>query len=75
MNDSPQAHTAIDVIRCTYLASVAEQKGYREAARRWRQMTVRWLNQQQRTNGQGRSVEDDQRTVPDDGDFSCFESQ
>ena len=43
MQDSPQVNSAIDAVRCLYLARVAEQKGHPDAARRWQQMATRWL--------------------------------
>ena len=44
MHDSPQVNSAIDAVRCLYLAKVAEQKGHPDAAQRWQQMATRWLN-------------------------------
>jgi len=44
MHDTPQATSAIDAIRCFYLAHLVEQKGYPEAAQRWQNMATRWLN-------------------------------
>ena len=44
MQDSPQVNSAIDAVRCLYLAKVAEQKGHPEAAGRWQEMANRWLN-------------------------------
>ena len=44
MQDSAQANSALDAVRCLYLARVAEQKGHPNAARRWQQMAARRLN-------------------------------
>lgn len=43
MQDSPQANSTIDAVRCLYLAKVAEQKGHADAAQRWQQIATRWL--------------------------------
>ena len=43
MHDTPQANTAIDAVRCLYLARVAEQRGHPDAAGRWQQMASGWL--------------------------------
>jgi hypothetical protein len=43
MQDSPEANTAIDVIRCVYLARMAEQCGNAQAAERWQQLADDWL--------------------------------
>ena len=43
MQDSPQVNSALDAVRCLYLARVAEQKGHQEAARRWELMADGWL--------------------------------
>jgi hypothetical protein len=48
MNDTLQANSAVDAIRCAYLARMAEQKGHLEAAQRWQRMATRWLDQFQR---------------------------
>ena len=45
MQDSPEANTAIDVIRCVYLARMAEQRGNAQAAERWQQLADDWLKQ------------------------------
>jgi hypothetical protein len=44
MHDSPQVISAVDAVRCLYLAKVAEQRGHPDAAQRWQQMAARWLN-------------------------------
>ena len=51
MHDSPQVNSAIDAVRCLYLAKVAEQKGHSEAAQRWQQMANGWLSRLERTTG------------------------
>ncbi len=43
MNDSTNAACAMDVVRCLYLARVAERLGHRKAARRWLKKADRWL--------------------------------
>jgi hypothetical protein len=43
MQDTPQVNSAIDAVRCLYLAKVAEQKGHPEAAQRWQQLADSWL--------------------------------
>jgi hypothetical protein len=43
MHDSPQVNSAIDAVRCLYLAKVAEREGHPEAAQRWRQLADDWL--------------------------------
>ncbi len=66
MNDTPQASSAGDAIRCGYLARVAEQEGHPEAARRWQEMAVRWHMQfEQRTNGNGRSATEETPAAQD----------
>jgi hypothetical protein len=44
MHDSPQVNSAIDAVRCLYLAKVTEQKGHPDAAHRWQELATRWLN-------------------------------
>ena len=44
MQDTPQVNSAIDAVRCLYLAKVTDQKGHPDAAHRWQQMATRWLN-------------------------------
>ena len=44
MQDSPEANSAVDAVRCLYLAKVAERRGHPEAAQRWQQMATNWLN-------------------------------
>ena len=41
MQDSPPINSALDAVRCLYLAKVAEQKGRPDAAQRWQQMAAR----------------------------------
>ena len=43
MQNDLQANSAIDAIRCVYLARTAREKGREEAARRWQQMATSWL--------------------------------
>ena len=43
MNTNDEAVTAVDVIRCVYLARMARQMGHDEAARRWQAKAERWL--------------------------------
>jgi hypothetical protein len=43
MHDSPQVNSAIDAVRCLYLAKVTEREGHPEAAQRWQQMAEGWL--------------------------------
>ncbi len=43
MNDSTDATCAADVVRCLYLARVAERHGHRKAAQRWYKKADRWL--------------------------------
>ncbi len=43
MNDSSDAACATDVVRCLYLARVAERLGHRNAAGRWYEKADRWL--------------------------------
>ena len=50
-NDNPRANSAIDAIRCVYLARIAAQGGHQEAARRWQQMATAWLSQFQKCTG------------------------
>jgi hypothetical protein len=47
MHDNPQVNSAIDAVRCLYLARVAERKGQPEAARRWRELAEDWLKRLQ----------------------------
>ncbi len=49
--------SAIDVIRCVYLARMTEQRGQIEAARRWQAKVDGWLARQSGTAG--RAVMDD----------------
>jgi hypothetical protein len=44
MHDTPQINSAIDAVRCLYLAKVTEQKGHPDAAGRWQQMADGWLD-------------------------------
>ncbi len=43
MNNSTDATCATDVVRCLYLARVAEREGHHEAAGRWHEKADRWL--------------------------------
>ncbi len=51
MHDSPQVNSAVDAVRCLYLARVAEQKGNQTAAQRWHQMAVQWLDRVEPNTG------------------------
>ena len=44
MEDMPQVNTAVDAVRCLYLAQVAEQAGKLEAAQRWRELADNWVS-------------------------------
>lgn len=46
MTDTDETATAIDVIRCVYLARLAEQRGDDESARRWQAKADEWLAMQ-----------------------------
>jgi hypothetical protein len=46
MNTNDENRTAVDVIRCVYLARMASRKGHDEAARRWQAKAERWLQSQ-----------------------------
>jgi hypothetical protein len=61
MQDSIRVNSAIDAVRCLYLARVAEQKGHLDAARRWQEMATRWLNRLEPNTG---------RLQPSPGDAS-----
>ncbi len=43
MNDSTDAACATDVVRCLYLARVAQRLGHPKAAGRWLKKAERWL--------------------------------
>jgi len=43
VHDIPHVTSAIDAVRCLYLAKVTEQKGHPDAAQRWREMADKWL--------------------------------
>jgi hypothetical protein len=43
MNDRDESLTAVDVIRCAYLAHLAENRGDHESARRWQAKVETWL--------------------------------
>ncbi len=43
MNDSTDAACATDVVRCLYLARVAQRLGHPVAAGRWLKKAERWL--------------------------------
>ena len=43
-DDEPQVSTAIDAVRCLYLARMARQKGDEEAAERWDAHAKQWMN-------------------------------
>jgi hypothetical protein len=43
MQDDPQANTAIDAIRCVYLARMSEQRGNPQAAQRWQRLADGWM--------------------------------
>ena len=60
MHDSPQVNSAIDAVRCLYLARVTEQNGYPDAAQRWQHMANGWLNHlEPDTNRHGPSPADE----------------
>ena len=41
MQDSPPVNSALDAVRCLYLARVAERKGHPNAAGRWQETAAR----------------------------------
>lgn len=43
MNNHDESLTAIDVIRCVYLAREAAKRGDRQSARRWQAKAGAWL--------------------------------
>jgi hypothetical protein len=49
MDDIPQVNSAIDAVRCLYLARVSKQRGHADAAQRWQQLAEGWLNRLERS--------------------------
>jgi hypothetical protein len=45
MNSSPQLRSAVDAVRCLYLARVTERAGHHEAARRWYAKAAAWMGE------------------------------
>ena len=43
MDDDIQVTSAVDAVRCLYLAREAQRRGEHEAARRWREQAAPWL--------------------------------
>jgi hypothetical protein len=46
MSTNEEICTAVDAIRCVYLARMACRRGNAEAARRWQAKATRWLQAQ-----------------------------
>jgi hypothetical protein len=44
MSNAPDVFSAVDAVRCLYLAKVAERDGHEEAAERLRAKAAIWLN-------------------------------
>ncbi len=53
INPDDEIHTAVDVIRCVYLARVAAKRGNLQSARRWQAKADAWL---ERTRAPPRDV-------------------
>jgi len=51
MHDSPPVNSAVEAVRCFYLAHLVEQKGYGDAAERWRRMANTWLDRLEPNTG------------------------
>ena len=43
MDDDIQVTSAVDAVRCLYLARETQQRGEHEAAQRWRDRAAPWL--------------------------------
>jgi hypothetical protein len=63
-NDNPRANSAVDAIRCVYLARIAAQGGHQEAARRWRQMATAWLSRFQRSTSRNNPSKREHNPAP-----------
>ena len=46
MNKNDKCRTAVDAIRCVYLARMCRKRGDDEAARRWQAKADAWLRRQ-----------------------------
>ena len=44
MSSDAQLSSAVDAVRCLYLARVTEQAGHHEAAQRWHAMAAEWID-------------------------------
>ncbi len=64
MTNTDDDLSALDVIRCIYLARMAERRGHDEAAQRWQAKVDAWLAWQGDTAG--RAVMDDPAWGRDD---------
>jgi uncharacterized membrane-anchored protein len=48
MDDDVNVSSAVDALRCLYLAREAERRGEHEAARRWQEKAGPWLGKLER---------------------------
>ena len=44
MHDNPEIRSAVDAVRCLYLARVAQREGHEQAARRMEGKATDWIN-------------------------------
>jgi hypothetical protein len=56
MSDSVEVRSAVDAVRCFYLAGVAEREGHVEAARRLRAKATEWTEKFLSGGGKSRSA-------------------
>ncbi len=48
MNEPTEANSAIDAVRCLYLAKEAQRRGDKETAKRWRDKAVAWMAREEK---------------------------
>jgi hypothetical protein len=56
MDDRFEIYSAVDAVRCLYLARVAQREGHEEAARRLHANSVEWVDKFLSGGGRARSV-------------------
>jgi len=44
MSSSREVRSAVDAVRCLYLARVTERAGHHDAARRWQRKAAEWID-------------------------------
>ena len=56
MDDRLEIRSAVDAVRCLYLARVAQREGHEEAARRLHAMAVAWTDKFLSGGGRAKSA-------------------